>query len=137
MLEKSRVTARIAEVREARDLVEGYAAVFGDFPPSLAAAYDAAGANYVSPWLVYCREEEDGDNGHGNDCGQFDRSNPSGNAPVPAIPAIGYLVRTVSDLAPACERIDYVFASCCGAAPRPVGYGKGRGPGNGGQGGKG
>ena len=38
MLERSRVTARIAEVREARDIVESYAAVFGEFPASLDAA---------------------------------------------------------------------------------------------------
>ncbi len=65
-------------------------------------------------------------NGHGNDCGQFDNSNPSGNVPVPAIPAIGYLVRTVRDLAPDCPGVDYVAASCCGAAPRTVGYDKGK-----------
>ena len=131
MLERSRVTACIAEVREARDIVESYAAVFGEFPATLDAAYEAAGAEYVSPWLVYCREDPDPNNGHGNDCGQFDSGNPSGNVPVPAIPAIGYLIRTVKNLAPDCERINYIVASCCGAAPKAVGYGKGRGKGKG------
>jgi len=144
-LSQNDMSAKIAEMSYARDLIETHKAEYGRYPNNLQEAFKDS---HVPSHLIYCVDDPDADAGHGNEfCTFFDWDNPGG-APPQSVPALGYLLLTTDNLCP-CKDIDYFWLSCCGMKPDPVHYGEetgvpghpGHGPGgpgggNGGGGGR-
>lgn len=129
-LEKARFTKTLTAITEARDVVESYM-VDSAFPPmTLEEAYEqvTSGAR-VPPNILYCSGWEfDGNRGHGNDCDFYDEENPGRSNPSPETAGVKYMMRTGTELAPRCMKVDFVWLRCCDAAPEIVKLGEWKGP---------
>ena len=144
-LEKASFAKTLSEVTEARNVVESYMLDSAYPPLTLEQAYEqVASGKGVPPDLLYCSGwEMDGNKGHGNDCDFYDEENPGKSNPSPETAGTKYIMRTVTDLAPRCMKVDFVWLRCCNAAPEVVKAGEWKGPlpirikgGGGGKGGK-
>ncbi|MGB5999953.1 MAG: type II secretion system protein [Thermoanaerobaculia bacterium] len=129
-LEKARFVKTLSEVTEARDVVESYM-LDSAYPPVTLeqACQQIASGKGVPPNLLYCSGWEfDGNKGHGNDCDFYDEENPGKSNPSPETAGTKYIMRTVTDLAPRCMKVDFVWLRCCNAAPEIVKTGEWKGP---------
>jgi type II secretory pathway pseudopilin PulG len=125
--EKGRVASRLSDLRSARDAVEAYIQQHGGAPTSLQQAFDAQGEGTPRPpRLFYCATTQtDPDAGDGNSCDRFDQDNPSGQAEAQlSLPGGYYILTTDRPIAPACQRIDIAWVTCCDRSPQIIRVGE-------------
>lgn len=129
-LERSHLTKTIKEIEYARDVVETYMADSAWPPETLEQAYDqVTGGSRIPSNLFYCSGwHTDPNSGHGNDCDFDDQDNPGESEPGTATAGAKYIMRTDTDLAPRCSKVDFVWLRCCGAAPEVIKTGEWHGP---------
>ena len=131
-LERSHLTKTIKEIEYARDVVETYMVDSAWPPETLEQAYEQVTAGSRLPsGVFYCSGwYSDPNKGHGNDCDFYDEQNPGGSNPgeKQGTAGVKYIMRTDTDLAPRCSKVDFVWLRCCDAAPEVVKTGDWNGP---------
>lgn len=120
-IQKSRMTSVLVDLNYGSDLIEAFEIEHGRFPFNLDEVYSSL--DPVPDTLIYCIDDEDNNNGHGNEvCSFFDAGNPSGNNNHGGIPDLGYSLRTIENVAP-CADFSLAWTYCCGREPRTVATG--------------
>lgn len=129
-LEKSHLAKKIKEIEYARDVVETYMADSAWPPETLEQAYQqVTGGSRLPSGVFYCSGwYTDPNSGHGNDCDFDDQDNPGQSEPGAATAGAKYIMRTDTDIAPRCSKIDFVWLRCCGGPPEVVKTGEWHGP---------
>ncbi len=118
--QKARYASRLTDLDQARDLIEAHKAELGFFPAELDDVF--GGPTAAPPHLIYCADDEDGNNGHGNEfCTFFDPDNPSDNNPPQSMVGGGYILMTGQNLCP-CLGVDFAWVSRGGGVPLLIGY---------------
>ena len=112
--QRHKMTATMEDLRQGQTAIELFEVEHSRFPNNLEEAF---GSRDPPDTIVYCFDGDDANSGHGNEiCSFFDAGNPSGQNQHGGIPGIGYILRTIEEMAP-CADIDFAMITCCGQEP--------------------